>query len=174
SQQTVADITEAVNLSLRVSGASAAEASSAMLQLSQAFAGGVLRGEEFNAVIESSPRLIQAIAEGMGVTVGQMRSLAAEGKITAEVMADVLPKALGTLRKEAEHVQTIGGAFTNLKNEVLELVGTQAQATGFTTAVSGGLNLLANNLNTVVAAATTLGAARVMGAVVSGIASLGS
>src|SRR5690606_6197643 len=84
SQQTVADITEAVNLSLRVSGASAAEASSAMLQLSQAFAGGVLRGEEFNSVIESSPRLIQAIAEGMGVTVGQMRSLAAARKSVVE------------------------------------------------------------------------------------------
>src|SRR5690606_13181015 len=174
SQQTVADITEAVNLSLRVSGASAAEASSAMLQLSQAFAGGVLRGEEFNAVIESSPRLIQALAEGMGVTVGQMRSLAADGKITAEVMANVLPQALGKLRDEAQHVQTISGAFQNLRNEVLELIGTQAQATGFTNAVSGGLNLLANNLNLVVAAATTLGAARVMGALVTGITALGS
>ena len=163
SQQVVADITEAVNLSLRVSGASAQEASSAMLQLSQAFAGGVLRGEEFNSVIESSPRLIQAIADGMGVTVGQMRSLAAEGQITAEVMADVLPQALGKLRDEAQHVQTISGAFTNLKNEVLELVGTQSQATGFTNAVSGGLNMLADNLNTVVGIAGTLASAKIAG-----------
>src|SRR5690606_27887627 len=77
-------------------------------------------------------------------------------------------------RDEAQHVQTISGAFQNLKNEVLELIGTQAQATGFTNAVSGGLSLLANNLNTVLTAATALAAGRVMGAVVSGITALGS
>lgn len=177
SQQTIADVTEAINLSLRVSGASASEASSAILQLSQAFNSGVLRGEEFNSVIESAPRLIQALADGMGVSVGQMRSLAEEGRITADVMANILPQALGKLRDEAQHVQTIGGAFQNLKSSVLELIGTQAEASGFSRTVSTGLNLIADNLNTVLTLAGALAAARIAGSI-AGIAkeiiSLGS
>lgn len=163
SQQRIADVTESVSLALRVSGATAAESASAMLQLSQAFASGALRGEEFNAVNEAAPRLMRALADGMGVTVGSLRTLAAEGKITSEVMGAALPQALEQLRSESSQIQTIGGAFTNLKNSVLELVGTQAQASGFVTAVSTGLNFLANNLGLVATAAAALGGARLAG-----------
>lgn len=73
SQATVSKITENVGLSLKISGASAGEASSAMLQLSQAFGSGVLRGEEFNAMMESAPSLMRALAESIGVPIGQLR-----------------------------------------------------------------------------------------------------
>jgi len=68
SQKQVAEITETVNLALLVSGATATESASAQLQLSQAFASGTLRGEEFNAVNEAAPRLMKALADGMGIT----------------------------------------------------------------------------------------------------------
>lgn len=98
-QQQVANITESVNLSLKVSGATTAESASAMLQLSQAFASGTLRGEEFNAVNEAAPRLMKALAEGMGVPVGALKEMASNGLITSSVMASVLPKALADLRR---------------------------------------------------------------------------
>ncbi|ULR87374.1 tape measure protein [Comamonas sp. B21-038] len=147
SQQKLSDITETVALSLKVSGATASEASSAMLQLSQAFASGVLRGEEFNSVNEAAPRLMKALADGLGVPVGALRKMAEAGQLTSAVLAESLPKALGKLREEAESVQTISGAFTVLKNNIMLMVGAQATASGATKGFANGISLLANNLD---------------------------
>jgi len=87
TQKQVAAITETVNLALRVSGATATESTSAQLQLSQAFASGTLRGEEFNAVNEAAPRLMKALADGMGLPVGALKAMAGEGQITSNIMA---------------------------------------------------------------------------------------
>ncbi len=156
SQARVAAITEVVNLSLKVSAATTAEAASAQLQLSQAFASGTLRGEEFNAVNEAAPRLMKALADGMGMPIGALKKMASDGKITSQVMADVLPGALEKLREEATHVQTIGGAFQVLKNSVMEFTAVKAEANGTVSVLTGGLALLANNLTLVVGLLTTL------------------
>ena len=160
AQQTVADITEVVNLGLKVSGATAAESASATLQLSQAFASGALRGEEFNAVNEAAPRLMKALADGIGVPVGALKQMATDGKLTSEVLAVALPKALGDLRKEAESVTTISGAFVNLKNEVLLFVGAEAQASGSVNVLTTGINALSNNLGLLSGVTITLGASK--------------
>ena len=115
SQKTVAQITEVVSLSLRASAATATETASATLQLSQAFASGRLRGEEFNAVNEAAPRLMKALADGMGLPIAALKQLADNGKLTTDVLVNSLPKALEELRKEAAQIQTIGGAFVRLK-----------------------------------------------------------
>ncbi len=154
SQKQVGQITEVVAIALRVSGATAQESASAMLQLSQAFASGKFRGEEFNAVNEAAPRLMKALADGMGVPIGALRDMASNGLITAQVMAQALPKALLELRKEAKEVQTIGGAFTVLKNAVMEFVGVQASANGTVSVMTQALMGLAANLNTVFAILT--------------------
>lgn len=146
SQAQVAAVTRAVALSLKVSGAGANEAASATLQLSQAFATGTLRGEEFNAVNEASPRLMKALADGIGLPVGQLREMAAAGKLTSEVMANALPKALKDLEQEAKSVQTIGGAFQQLRNEAALFIGEQASANGVVKVLTGGIAMLANNL----------------------------
>mgnify|MGYP000562861304 FL=1 len=160
AQSRVADITEVVNLALKVSGAAASESASAQLQLSQAFASGTLRGEEFNAVNEAAPRLMKALADGMGMPVGALKKMAEEGKITSGIMAEVLPGALTKLREESKEVQTISGAFTVLRNNVMEFVGVQAQANGAVAALTGGLTLLADNLALVAGTALTIGAAK--------------
>jgi tape measure domain-containing protein len=160
SQQRVADITEVVNLSLKTSGATAQESASAQLQLSQAFAAGALRGEEFNAVSEAAPRLMDALAEGMGVARGALKQMASDGKITSQVMADVLPQALAKLRIEAAQVQTIGGAFTVLQGKVLEFTGVTAQANGSVALLTGGINLLSSHLAEVAGALTTITAVK--------------
>jgi len=159
-QSKVIEITETVSLALKASGATAQESASAMLQLSQAFGSGVLRGQEFNAVNEAAPRLMRALADGIGVPVGQLRAMAEAGKLTSEVMANALPKALADLRVEAAQVQTISGAFTVLKNNVIEFVGAQAQSSGAVSALTGAITLLAENLNLLAAAALGFGAAK--------------
>ena len=156
TQKQVADITETVNLALRVSGATATESASAQLQLSQAFASGTLRGEEFNAVNEAAPRLMDALAHGMGVGKGALKGLATEGVITSSIMANVLPKALESLREESKKIQTISGAFTNLKSEMLEFFGIQAQANGTVAMVTGAIDLLSKNLGALVIVLKTL------------------
>ena len=146
TQKQVADVTETVSLALKVSGATAEESASAMLQLSQAFASGVLRGEEFNAVNEAAPRLMKALADGLGVPIGALREMAQNGKITSEIMAKVLPKALETLREEAKSVQTISGAFQVFSNVMLESVGSAAQATGASEGLSKAISDIAKEI----------------------------
>lgn len=149
SQREVSVLTEVVSLALKVSGATAQESSSAMLQLSQAFASGKFRGEEFNAVNEAAPRLMKALADGMGVPIGALREMASNGLITADVMTKALPHALKELRTEALEVQTIGGAFTVLKNAVMEFIGAQAIGNNGVATISQSLVVLARNLDLV-------------------------
>ncbi|MBG6222805.1 tape measure domain-containing protein [Janthinobacterium sp. CAN_S1] len=156
TQKQVAAITETVNLALRVSGATATESASAQLQLSQAFASGTLRGEEFNAVNEAAPRLMKALADGMGLPVGALKAMAGEGLITSNIMATVLPKALESLREESKNIQTISGAFTVLKNEMLEFFGMQAQANGTVALITGAIQFLSENLDGLVIILKTL------------------
>ena len=131
SQAEMVDTTEAVALALRISGASAGEASSAMLQFSQAVASGVLRGEEFNAVNESAPRLMQALAKSLGVSVGALRDMAKEGQLTRDVLINGLARQLPELRREAESLpKTLGATFTDLNNKLLLTVGQIDKITG--------------------------------------------
>jgi len=170
TQAQVAAITETVNMALKVSGATASESASAQLQLSQAFASGTLRGEEFNAVNEAAPRLMLALADGIGVPVGALKKMAEEGRITSEIMADVLPKALVKVREEAREIQTIGGAMTVLKNSAMEFVGVQANASGVVSALTSSIEGLADNLAYVAAsgaAVATVFAGRLAGSLAS-------
>lgn len=160
TQAGVAAITEVVNLSLKVSAATAAESASAQLQLSQAFASGTLRGEEFNAVNEAAPRLMKALADGIGVPVGALKKMATEGQITSKIMADVLPKALESLREEAKQIQTIGGALTVLKDKAMEFTAVTAQSNGTVSALTSSIGWLAENLRLVAGAVTTLTVAK--------------
>lgn len=146
TQKRVADITEVVNLSLKVSGATAMEAASAQLQLSQAFASGVLRGQEFNAVNEAAPRLMKALADGMGVAQGKLRGMAEAGELTAAMMAEALPNALTKLQDEAKKIQTVSGAFVNLKSAAMEYFGAQAQQNGTVAMATTVIEYLAKNL----------------------------
>ncbi|MCK7574604.1 MAG: tape measure protein [Chromatiales bacterium] len=105
----VAAITETITQSFAVSGTSSAEAAGAITQLSQALASGVLRGDEFNSVMEQAPRLSRALADSLGVTTGELRSMAEEGKLTAQTVinalgdqADVIAAEMATLPETFE------------------------------------------------------------------------
>ncbi|RRV41273.1 phage tail protein [Pseudomonas sp. o96-267] len=124
SQADILRLTEAVSTSFRVSGATAQEAENGVIQFAQALGAGALRGEEFNSVAEQAPRLMQALADGIGVPVGALKEMAAQGELTAAVVTDALTGQLETLRAEAETLpDTVGGAMTRLRDVMNEAVG---------------------------------------------------
>lgn len=115
---------EAVQKEMTIGGASTQEASNAMLQLSQALASGVLRGDELNSIFEQAPNLIKDIADYMQVPMGSIRSLASEGEITADIvknaMLDALDKPGGINDKFNNMPMTFGQAMTKMQNYALQ------------------------------------------------------
>jgi lambda family phage tail tape measure protein len=125
--------TELVAKAITVSGASAQSANAAIIQLGQGLASGTLRGDELRSVLEQTPRLAQAIAEGMGTTVGQLRILGQEGKITSETVIQAILTQKDVLETEfAQFPVTIGQAFTVLRTAATVAVGEIEQSTGVT------------------------------------------
>lgn len=124
SQEDILKVTEAVATSFRISGASAVEAENGVIQFAQALGSGALRGDEFNSVAEQAPRLMQALADSIGVPVGALKEMAAQGELTASVVTDALVSQLETLRAEAETLpETVGGAMVALSDQVNAAVG---------------------------------------------------
>jgi len=158
SQADLLQVTETINKALIVSGASAATAEGALTQLGQGFASGTLRGDELNAVLEGTPRLAQAIADGMKITVGELRAVGAEGKLTGETVFNALKSQKDAIENEfARMPTTVAQSFVVLRNEILKFVGETNEASGVTVAISAALGLLAHNLDTVATAVGILG-----------------
>lgn len=160
SQVEVAGISEALNLGLKISGASAADSASAVKGLSDAFADGALSSQQFNTISQAAPEVMAAMAAGLGVSKEALAGLAGAGLITADVMAIALPNALGQLRKDAEQFETIGGSFIVLSNNVMEFTARQAESTGAVRLMTNGLEFLSNNLTLVVGVLETLTTAK--------------
>ena len=149
-QQDALSITESISQALRLSGASATEAQSSLLQFGQALASGVLRGEEFNSVVENSPRLAQALADGLNVPIGRLRKLAEEGRLTADVVVNALMSQKDKLAAEyAQLPQTVSQSFERLRNAFAQWVSKVDESTGFTKKLAEALTFLAENLDTV-------------------------
>lgn len=149
-QQDALSITESISQALRLSGASATEAQSSLLQFGQALASGVLRGEEFNSVVENSPRLAQALADGLNVPIGRLRKLAEEGRLTADVVVNALMSQKDKLAAEyAQLPQTVSQSFERLRNAFAQWVSKVDESTGFTKKLAEALTFLAKNLDTV-------------------------
>lgn len=152
SQQQVADVTDVVAKGMQLSGAETAAASGAMLQFTQALGSGTLRGEEFNSVIEASPALIKAIADGLGVTVGEMRGLAEAGQLTSDrVVQALLSQKQAIDETYAKLPQTVAQATQQLDNAATLFVGRLNEQLGATHSLTDGLKFLANNMDAVAA-----------------------
>lgn len=172
SQEDIARATEAVALSFRVGGASSSEAAAAAIQLAQGLGSGALQGDELRSVLENNIPLAQVIAKEFGVTVGQLRDLGSEGKLTAERVIPAIISSLDTFRAQAATIpETIGGAFAVLKNEFMALIGSFAASTGITTAISNAIIFFAQNLDSVAIFLGVL-ATTAIPAVISGIQAL--
>ncbi|EOD4122373.1 tape measure protein [Yersinia enterocolitica] len=146
----LAKLTTTINKGLVVSGATAEEASSTMIQLSQALASGVLRGEEFNSISENGSRLAVALADSLGVTVGQLRAMAAEGKLTTDVVVNGLLKQSDAIAKEfGNTVLTMGQAFTVASNNITKFIGESSSVNTGLNIFNQGVIALSENLGTI-------------------------
>jgi tape measure domain-containing protein len=149
-QKDALSITESISQALRLSGASATEAQSSLLQFGQALASGVLRGEEFNSVVENSPRLAQALADGLNVPIGRLRKMAEEGRLTADVVVNALMSQKDKLSSEyAQLPATVSQALQRLQNAFGLWVSQVDAATGITQKLSQALTWLATNVESV-------------------------
>lgn len=129
---------EQINKQMTLSGASTVGAQAAMLQLTQAMSSGVLRGEELNSILEQTPTIAQSIADYMGVTTGEMREMASDGAISAEVVKNAMFAAADeTNAKFAQMPMTWAQVWTSFKNT----------ATMALQPVLTGINFLANNID---------------------------
>ncbi|MGC0123072.1 phage tail tape measure protein [Providencia sp. 2024EL-00811] len=168
----VAKVTETIATSLILSGASAAEASSVTTQLSQALASGVLRGEEFNSVMENGGRLARLLAQGMGTTIGGLRDMAQSGQLTTDKIVPILTNT-EQLRKEFEQLpQTVSMASQRVENAFMAWVGGANEASGATNSLTGALNGIAGNIDNIATVAGILvgvGLARYFGGLTASI-----
>lgn len=163
TQQQSARLTETVSKAIAISGGSATSAEAALVQFGQGLASGVLRGEEFNSVMEQAPGLALALAEGLNVNIGKLREMANEGELTADVLVNALSAAAASVDEQFEtRVKTIAQAATEFDTAFTRLVGTLSSGTGAGEAVSTVitdladlLDVLSDNLDIVDAALET-------------------
>lgn len=112
---------EAINKQFVIAGTSAAGIDSAMLQLTQAMSSGVLRGEELNSVFEQAPNIIQTIADYLNVPIGQIRDMASEGQITADVVKNAMLSATDDINEQFEQMpRTWEQLWNQLQNIALQ------------------------------------------------------
>lgn len=158
TQQEALDLTRAINQAAAISGASVTEASNAVRQLSQGIAGGILRAEEFNSIVENMPRLAEAIADGLGVGLGELRRQVNDGLITSQTLVESLQSQFGNLNTEfLGTARTIGQAMQGLRNILTVEIGQRFQ--GVQDIAVSALQAIGQNIDTLIPLVEGLGAA---------------
>jgi len=142
TQREVAVVTQSISKAIALSGANTQETASAVLQLGQALASGRLQGDELRAILESAPQLAKAIADGIGVTVAEMRQLGSEGKLVSKDIFGAILKQTNQINTMFRKVNvTFGMAFTNIKNSAKVLFDAfNGLGSGFDYGVTGAGN----------------------------------
>lgn len=121
SNEELIAFSELINKQFTIAGTSAAGIDAAMLQLTQAMSSGVLRGEELNSVFEQAPTIIQTIADYLGVPIGKIREMAAEGQITSTIVKNAMLASADEINaKFAAMPMTFSQVWTIAKNIALE------------------------------------------------------
>ncbi|MDD3325643.1 MAG: tape measure protein [Zoogloea sp.] len=153
-------LTETVNQAVRLSGASAQASEAALTQLIQGLQGGVLRGDEFNSVMEQAPRLAKALADGLGVTTGALRTMAEAGQLSSETVIRALQGQARAVETEFGKLPaTIGGAITKLQTQWQAWIGDLDQSSGTSAQVAAGIEAIANNFDQLAAGLINAGQA---------------
>lgn len=130
----VIQLTETLQKIGRIGGSSAEEMANALRQFGQSISSGTVRAEEFNSILEQMPELARQIAAGMGVSIGELRQLMLDGKLTAEDALNAIQKQTGSVNAEFEKLpRTLSQANTALTNSFLSMIDSVNQATGAST-----------------------------------------
>lgn len=160
SQVEVLGVTQTLNQAFQISGASASESASGLRQFGQAMASGVLRGDEFNSLMENAPRIMEAVAAGMDKPITSLRAMAEAGELSALKVVEALQSQSPKVAAEFARMNpTIASSFVVLKNNMTKFIGDMDRAVGASKILTTVVIAMANNLPAVAAAVATLGIA---------------
>ncbi|WP_104499027.1 tape measure protein [Acinetobacter indicus] len=150
TQQQALDLTKTVTQAIQIGGGSAQASEAAITQFIQAMQGGVLRGEEFNSIMENGYGLAEALAKGLGVTTGELRKMAENGELTSERVAKALQSQAAQVQSTYDQFPTtIGNSLQRIQTQWQILIGTMDQANGASATVAEWLVMLADNMGIV-------------------------
>lgn len=150
TNQQALGLAETLTQALRVGGASAQEAASSVTQFAQAMASGKLAGDELKSILENSPRLAKALADGLGVSIGKLKDLGAAGALTSAQVVAALQGQSGALQSEFDKMPvTVSRALANLSNAWAQYIGQANEGGSATGAAAAAIQALARNLDTV-------------------------
>lgn len=165
SGQEIVGFMELINKQFKIAGTNAAGIDAAMLQLTQAMGSGILRGEEYNSILEQAPIIIQNIAKYLEVPKGKLKDMAAEGKITADVVKNAMFYAATDINEKFEAIpKTFGDAVVNMKNNFIkefipisQKLNTFANSEGFTIFTNGVIKSMGAVVDVTVSALDIMG-----------------
>jgi tape measure domain-containing protein len=157
TQKQALTTTETLNQAIALTSQGAAQDSAAILQFSQALGSGVLRGDEFNSVMENSPGLAQALADGLGVPINKLRAMAEAGELTADRLINALGKSSDNIAARfAQMPLTVGGAMTQLSNSFTKYIGEADKTSGATSKLANVIGSVAGNIKPLAEISLTL------------------
>lgn len=166
-------LTETINQAVQLSGASAQASDAAITQLIQGLQSGVLRGDEFNSVMEQAPRLADALTASLGLTRGQLREMAQDGKLSAQTVIEALRQQSGVVAAEfAAMPLTIGRAVTDLQTKWAQFVGGLDKTSAASALVAEGIAGIAGHLDLLADMAGRAGMVLLASLAVQGVSAL--
>lgn len=153
SGQKLLTVTDLISKAMVIGGGSAQAQENALIQLGQAMASGKLSGDELNSVLEQAPGLAMAIAKGMGVSVGALKTLGSTGKITSQQLADAILNQSTQIQSDfSKTSRTIDQSLQNIKTQLTMFIGGSGEATGVAKLLADALQLVANNIDLIATA----------------------
>jgi len=148
AQAQVLEITRTINEAIQLSGGSAASADAAITQLIQGLQSGVVRGEEFNSIMEQAPRLAKAMADGLGVTRGELRALAQDGQLTSEVVINAVQSQSEAIANEFGTLpNTVGNALQEAKNKLFVFIGDMDKTVNQSSILADAISQIGDSLD---------------------------
>lgn len=146
AQKDILTFTETINKAMAVGGVSAEAQASALLQLSQGLGSGQLQGDEFKTIAESAPIILDTIAEYMGKSRAEVKKLASDGKITADLLFNAFNGSSAKITEKFNQMPlTFGGAMQQLQNATLKFIGDLDKANGLSGMLAQGISFVAQN-----------------------------
>lgn len=147
TQKQSLDLTETINKAMQLGGGAASANEAAIIQLTQALQSGVLRGDEFNSIMEQAPGISKALAASLGVTTGELRAMAGEGKLSAQTVITALQDQSAAIATEYDKLPTtVDKALQNIRTQWMVLIGEFNQDSGATSKVVEWLGVLEDNM----------------------------
>lgn len=147
TQQQSLDLTETINKAMALGGGAAASNEAAIIQLTQALQSGVLRGDEFNSIMEQAPGISKALAASLGVTTGELRAMAAEGKLSSQTVIQALQEQSASISTEYDKLPlTIGKALQKIQTQWQILIGEFDQNNGASSKVAEWIGALGDSM----------------------------